>query len=336
MKVLLETLGNKYFLWIIITIGLLSAFQLRSCQIKKGEESLETYKRQVRGQLSEKERVLQSANKELGVLRADLVTQKELAEELKKSNLEKDRTFDVFKKKHSLQIKSKDKAIARLKQKIGGGNTTVVITPYRDNCKDVDKCVVSYEWEESLKRFKLTDPDIFTKDNELFETNQLFRVYGEVWEQKDGSLQIRRLVIREVYLDENGDLQLIEDGKADIVDSEFKYSNEPTIIGDTDWADLFKLRAVALGSITAIPDGGATKLGLGLEFFNWRGMGINTHTALDFQDMGKTEQRIGFGFTPNIFDVDLNVAVGLSVGTPLTKFFKEYSINADLIFYLNN
>ena len=75
---------------------------------------------------------------------------------------------------------------------------------------------------------------------------------------------------------------------------------------------------------------------MALEFFHWKGLGINTHTAFDFKDVNNIEQRVGFAYSPNLFDLDLNVAIGISAGTPIVKPFKQYSINTDLIFYLNN
>ena len=277
---------------------------------------------------------MQSANHELGVLHSQLRSQDELMKQIKKDKEEVDKNFEKFKKKHNLIIKSKDLTIAKLEQQIDGGNSGVDLDP---SCDDFRKCVVGYSWSDHLGRFKLLDPNIFEPDNEVFTANQLFKIYGEVWSQKDGSLQIRRLVLREVYLGEDGEYKPIIDAKAEIVDSDFQYHNpppDPRI--KSSWLDLFRLRGIALGSVTAFPDIGQTKLGLGLEFFSVSGFGINTHTALDFRNIKKTEQRLGVEYSPSIFGVDLNVAIGFSAGTSFMHMFKDYSLNVDVLFYLNN
>jgi hypothetical protein len=345
MKAFLTALGNKYFLWAVIALGIIGSLQMRSCQENKYEEYLTTYKRQVSGQLSDKERMLQETNRELGLAKAELVTQKELSRRLKNEKEEIDKNFEQFKKDHKLQIRSRDRTIAKLRQKINGGdsgtsvtpiNNTLTIVPDKKSCEGLeDLCVISYWWEDTLKRFKLKDPNIFKKNDEVFEINQLFKIYGEVWEQKDGSLQIRRLILREVRLD--GDKYLdIPDAKAEIVDSKFEYHNAPIILEEPSWTDLFKIRAIAAGTISAFPDNGNLKLGLGAEFFHWRGLGINTHTAFDFDSVDNIEQKLGISYSPNFFNLDINMAIGLSAGTPIIRFLQDYSINADLIFYINN
>jgi len=334
MKELLAALGNKYFLWVLIGLIVTGGLFMRSCQVKENER-LQTYNRQLQGQLSDKERELQAMHAQLGVAQSELVTQQELAERLEKDKEEVDKEFDKFRKEHDLQIRSRDKTIARLRQSLSGGTSEAVVI----ECKDLDdlgNCIISYNWQDLHKRFKLKDPNIFKEGDELFESDQLFKVYGEIWEQKDGSLQIRRLVLREVFLNDKGEYEPITDGKADILDSKFEYHNPPTIDTEWSWKDLFRLRAIAVPSITTFPDSGRTRLGVGLEFFNWKGLGINTHTAFDFKDAEKIEQRLGIAYNPTIFDVELNLAIGVSVGTPFAHMFNDYSVNLDLLFYINN
>ena len=115
MKALMTALGNKYFLWALIVIGVLGTFQMRSCQMKENEK-LQTYNRQLQGQLSDKERELQE----------------DLTERWKKEKEEIDKKFEKFKKEHNLKIRSKDRTIAALKQQIQGGDTDVGVTPVGD------------------------------------------------------------------------------------------------------------------------------------------------------------------------------------------------------------
>jgi hypothetical protein len=340
MQVLLSLLGNKIFLWAIIAVGIFGTFQMRSCQEAKYNEKIATYERQLSGQLTDKERELQKMHKEMGVAQSELMTRDELIKRLEKDKEEVDASFEAFKKEHNLQIRSRDRTIASLEQKLKGGNSStevVAISPNDEGCKGIEsRCIISYNWEDNLKRFKLTDPNIFERGNELFESAQVFKIYGEVYEQKDGSLQTRRLVLREVYQNEQGEYIPIPDAKADIIDSQFEYHNPPTIETEFSWLDLFRLRAIALGTVAAFPDSGALKLGLGVEFFQFKGFGINTHTALDFKDVEKWEQRIGAAYMPTILDQELNLGLGLSVGTPFAKFGQQWSLNIDLIFYLHD
>ena len=58
MKALLSALSNKYFLYAVIVIVVLGFLQYGSCNFKKHNAELETYKRQLSGQLTEKEKEL--------------------------------------------------------------------------------------------------------------------------------------------------------------------------------------------------------------------------------------------------------------------------------------
>lgn len=351
MEKLLKILGSKYLLWALIVAGIVVALQLRSCQ-KSENDRMQIYNRQLQGQLSDMERELQDGNSDLDVMKSELMSQEKLYERIKSQKEEVDKDFDNFKKRHNLQIKSMDKTIASLKQKINGGNTNVIVKPIPNNesvscdntsscnlfdCSLVNNyCSIAYEWEDNLGRFKLKDPSIFNKNDEIFTTNQLFKVYGEIYEEKNGSLQIRRLVLREVYLS-NGKYKSIENGEAKIIESKFEYHNPPPDPNlKSSWKDLFKLRVIALASINIFPDSGLTRFGVGLEFFNWSGLGINTHTLFSFQDVKKIAQHVGISYSPKLKNLDLNVAIGVSVGTPFANLFRDYSVNAALIFYLNN
>lgn len=313
---------------ILIIVGLLIFGNYHSYSKNK---QLETYNRQLEGNLSKLERQMQEANKQLGVSKSELITQEELAKRVQKDKEELDKDFEIFKKKYNLVIKNRDRTIASLKQKINGGTTNVIVSWDQDGCKGIeDRCVISYNWEDHLKRFRLKDPNIFTPNDEIFESDQIFKIYGEIYQQKDSSLQTRRLVLREVYKDENGEYRPVPNGKADIIDSEFQYSNAPLIR-----QNLFRLRAIMLGSITAFPDNGHLRMGLGLEFFSWKDFGVNSHIAFDFEDIKQIEPRVGLEYSPVLFGEELNLAIGISAGTPFANMFKDYSLNLDLIFYIN-
>ena len=331
--ILLSIVQSKIFPWALVGLLVFGGGMLSKCQ-SDANARIQDYNRQLEGKLSDQEREMQQLNTALGLAKSELLTQKELSERYKKDREEIDEEFDKFVKKHNLEIASRDRTIAKLKQKIGGDGTAVVVAPNEESCKNVEKCVISYNWEDTLKRFKLTDPNIWESGDEVFESEQVFKIYGEVFQQKDGSLQTRRLVLREVTQLEDGTYEPIPNGKAEIVDSKFEYQNPPRLELEKDWTDLFTLRMIAVGSVTAFPDPGATNFGLGVEFFNWEGLGINTYTAINFKNIEKTEQRLGVTYSPTFFDRPLNLGIGASVGTPFANFFQEVSVNIDLIFYL--
>lgn len=334
MEVISSVLKSRAFPWVLLTIILFGGGYF-SKWLSDENDKIKTYNRQLKGQLTEKEKELQQLNTDLGLSASELVTQKELAKRIKEDKEELDKKFEAFKKKHDLEIVSRDKTIASLKQEVKNGNTNVtIVNPDNLNCDNANKCAISYVWSDPHNRFNLNDPNIWEKKNEIFESKQVFKIYGEVYEQEDGSLQTRRLVLREVVQDEKGNYVPIEGGKANIIESKFEYDNPPKLDLEKSWKDLFKLRLIAVGSVTAFPDSGATKFGLGLEFFNWEGLGVNTHTAFDFQEAENTELRLGLSYSPTVFDQKLNLGLGVSAGTPFGNFFNEVSTNIDLIFYV--
>jgi len=325
---------NKYVIFGLIAVFLFVIFKTRSCQQEENDK-LQEYNRQLSGQLSDKERELQEANESLDVLKSEFVSQSELNKRLKAEKEGLSSEFNAFVKKHNLEIKSRDKTILSLKQQITDGTSTVEIT---DSNSDFDcgvikhNCVLSYSWTDKYHRFSLMDIDIFVPDNEVFLSKQLFKVYGEVWKEKNGNLKVRRLILKEVVEEDGAYREL---GQAEILESSFEY-NTDLEIEKGSWRDLFRIRAIMLASVTAFPDLAYTRFGLGMEFFNWRGVGINTHSALNFKDVKKWEQRIGISYSPKFKKVDLNFAFGISAGTPFSNLFREVSVNGDLIFYLNN
>lgn len=324
---------TRAFPWIMLI--LVAVFGIYSFVKKNPNDALETYNRQLQGQLTDKEKELQSLNRDLGVARSDLMTQEELAKKLKKENEEYDAKFAEFVKKHNLEIASRDKTIAELKQEVKGGETEVVVSPSDGefNCTDLTKhCVVQYSWQDFFHRFKLTDPNIFENNNETFSSEQVFKVYGEVYQQKEGSLQTRRLVLRELYKKADGTYGEIPGAKAEIVDSEFEYINPPALPEDGE--SLFKLRLIGLGSVFLYPNPGNTRIGIGVEFLHFKGFGLNTHTTFDFGE--DTSLHLGLSYNPTLFGERLNVAIGASYGTPFMDFLRTHSFSLGLIFYITN
>lgn len=293
------------------------------------DRDLETYKRQLSGALTEKEKELQRSHHEIGVLQSELLTQKELANKINKDKDALDQEFKAFIKEHRLQIKSRDRAIAELKQRIEGGNTIVVV-PDGNGCADIKtRCVIAYSWEDTLKRFKLNDPDIFKQSNEVFESNQFFQIRGIVAEQKDGFLQVRQITLLEVYKDKDGKYVPVPDGKANIIDSKFEYSNEP--VQDNS---LLGFKLIAVAGFRGLDY--KVYPGLGLEFLSYKQFGLNSTTFFNFKQFSNSEQHIGANYRLKLFDTQFNFGLGLSIGTPFNNMFDEYSLSGNAIFYIND
>lgn len=320
--------------WLIIPILLIISLSVFNTYQYNNNEELETYNRQLNGDLNSTERELQNSNYELGLSKSKLVTQKELNEILKNENEEKNEKFDNLVKKHKLEVKSRDISLARLKQQIKNGITITTIDP-SCNMDDLQGCIISYQWKDPHDRFKLKDPNIFQKNNETFESSQLFRIRGEVWQQKNGSLQTRRISLVEVYRSETGEYKDIDGAKAEIIDSDFKYSNAP-FVEEWKWQNLFRLRAVAISGVEILPNSGNLKFGLGVEFFTLYGFGIGSYTSLDFQHPELISQNISLQYNPTIMNTELNLGLFISIGTPFANFFNDYQFNSGMVFYLNN
>lgn len=309
-----------------IVLVFLAGFKIKSWF---DDKDLETYKRQLSGALTEKEKELQKSHHEIGVLRSELLTQQELAEKINKDKDALDKEFKTFMKEHGLQIKSRDRTIAELNQRIEGGSTVVVV-PDGNGCADIKtRCLISYNWEDTLKRFKLNDPDIFKQSNEIFESNQFFQIRGIVAEQKDGFLQVRQITLLEVYKDKDGKYVPVPDGKANIIDSKFEYSNEP--IQDNS---LLSFKLIAVAGFRGLDY--KVFPGLGLEFLSYKQFGLNSTTFFNFKQFSNSEQHIGANYRLKLFDTQFNFGLGLSIGTPFNNMFDEYSLSGNAIFYIND
>ncbi len=329
-----KLLDSKVVVVILLVVAGLFVFQSYRCGKSNGNEALDIYKRQLSGQLTEKERELESAHHELGVLKSELVSRDELEKRLQKDKEELDQAFEAFKRQHGLIIASRDKEIAELKQHISDGKVDVVVGSQEDTClaENLRKCNISYKWQDVYGRFKLTDDNIFDSKAE-FTAHQIFKVYGEVWSQSDGSLQTRRVVLREVHRKDDGTYEDIPDAKAEIVESSFEYHNPPALQTEWSWRQLFTLRPIVMGHMNFYPYIN-TELGAGIEILNIYGVGLNSTTYFNFTNPELIGQSLGLSYSPTFFDRPLNFGVGISVGTPFLQFGQAWSAKASLLFYL--
>jgi len=297
-------------------------------------EREETYNRQVAGILSEKEREMQKFNKELNLAESKLLTQEDLIEQYKKDIKDKDEEFEKFKKKHNLQVKNYEIIIAELKQKIEGGTTTTVIVQGECKPDENGKVVIKYHYEEKHHRVILDDPDIFTDNNEKLEINQKFKVQGEILEQKDGSLQTKRVKVFEVIARQrpDGTIEYEEIAEANLIDAKFNYSNEPDVVKDRTWADEH-LDYLSLVGTTSYGYNSGLKFGVGCEFLRLKkiGFGLMLAADIEFDKWEKSGLSIGITYRPH---EKVNVGIAITAGTEFTKFLDSYYINGNLVFYI--
>jgi hypothetical protein len=290
---------------------------------------LDTYNRQLQGQLSDQERELQKSNSELGISKSELMTQKQLATKLKSDNEEYSRQLQSYIKRYNLEIASRDETIAELKQQLSGGSSEVVVGNDCNLNNPDNKCVLAYSWEDQYKRFKLADPNVFQKNNEVFTSKQTFKIYGEVYKQKNGSLETRRVVLREIHKKEDNTYEEIPNAKADVLDAKFEYTSSPN---ENTARGVVRPRVIGFGTVGITPDIGTTQLGAGMEFLNYKNFGLSTGFGLDFESLKKSELKVGIEYNPSF----LNLGFGVFGGTPVDGFVKEYTLSTGLIFYITN
>lgn len=354
-KVSIDTNKVKNYVMIALTVAVLllgafSAYTFHALQ----EEQIK---------LTAKDAEIQQLDTDLGLAKSRLLTSEELANKYKK---EVDGFPDKLKNiidEYDLQLKSKDTAIAELRNKVKGGRTKVVIkevpvpTPKPDGGSTGDSTVIvegpdgtpidppnqviAYEWEEDLGRFKLKDPDIFTPNNEEFTSNQRMKVVGHVFFGKDGQLQIRKVELQEVVpngVDEEGNPRyvLVPNSKVELIDSQFEYTNNLPVRKKSLF-DVITLRPIATFDTAITP-------GLGMEFVNlgrlidYANVGLNAKLSADLTDpLGGSLQRsrmsvgVHYQFIPPL--IDTNFAVGASIGVPFNDLTQPV-FTIDVILFL--
>jgi hypothetical protein len=271
-------------------------------------------------------------NKSLGLADSQLVTQKALTEQYKKQLTDKDKDFEKEREKYNLDIRSRDRTIATLRGKLNGGNsgTGTVVCP---GLPPEKQPVVDYFWEDNLKRFRLDDPDIFVKNNERFSYSQNIKVKGEVFKDKTGNIQVRRVSIDEVDSEGN----LIPDSSVSIKESEFKYVNEKLEEKEKKLIDVFTFRPLAIFDIALQPGIGFEVANLG-RYIDYANVGLYGKVSADVSDPlngSLQNSRLGIGLNYHFIPpfVKTNFAVGAAVNLPFNKLDSPV-LTVDAILYL--
>lgn len=340
----------KYFIFGIVVIVFIVALLNKSKQLTKAEQALELYKRQISGQLTEKEQQLESANEELGISRSKLMSQQDLLKAYQEDNQKKNTELEAFKKKYQLEIDSYQRSIASLQQQIKNkGNTTLVDNGNRtptdtqpdkqfNHLIDPSKDKLSYKWDSGDGRFSLYDPDIFTTNTEkVFTYNQSFRITGEVFREKVGFLKTQQLTLEEVVNDgknKDGSLKYKVVGKAKIIDSKFNYSER----SPDAWIPHKSVFGVwpTISANFGLNNGVNPRflLGTGIDFLNVKGFGLGAQAYLDINVIQDSAFGVELSYRPTIASHQLNLGLTLGLATQFRAPFQSVVGVAGVNFYL--
>jgi hypothetical protein len=270
-------------------------------------------------------------NKKLGTSQSQLVTQENLTKQYKEELTKKDAAFEKERKKYKLEIKSRDDLIAILRGSTTGGQSGTS----GGNCttKNGEPPKADYFWEDSLGRFKLKDPDIFVKNNENFDYKLKFAIKGEIFTDKEGNIQTRKVELQEVIGEDNTP---VENSKFEIASNDFKYTNDNEK-RQKIWSDIFTLRPIGTFDIALMPGIGLEILNLG-KLVDYSNIGLYTKLSADLSDpLGGSLQnsRMGIGINYHIVPPMLktNFAIGASLNLPFNQLNNPI-LTVDAILYL--
>ena len=306
-------------------------------QLTAAQQELATYKRQVDGQLTQKEQQLEDANSSLGIAKSQFLQEQDLVKALQEDGIKTSAALEAYEKKYDLEVDSASKTIAILQEQLKGKSTTTITDPTTppthdpqfSHLIDPSKDVLSYKWNSGDGRFALTDDNIFNSNsNKTFKLSQSFRITAQVLREKAGFLKTEALTMEEVVEDgknADGSVKYKVVGDAKVVDSEFKYSERPP----TDLhakKGMFGLWGTISGNLGLI---NGTQphflLGTGLNFIQWQGLGLGVNLYLDT----KTYQTSSFGiaatYRPTIKGTELNFALNAGIATEFIAPFATYT-----------
>lgn len=337
----------KYILFVITTIILIFLLLSKTTSLTKSQKELDLYKRQISGQLTTAEQNLESANTNLNISQSKLLSEADLLKAAQSDGITSAKALDDFKSQYQLQLQSYQKTIAQLKESNHGGTTSVsvvarnLIDPRPASTPtliDSSKDIVPYIWKSLDGRFELDDPDIFIANNEIFKSNQNFRVVGQVFKQKSGFLETQHLTLEEVIVDGknyDGTTKYTTIGTATIVDSTFKYSEDSP---DTFWPHkgYFGVWPVisanfALNNNILNP---RFMLGTGLDFLSIKGFGIGIQAYLDTSIWQESGFGVSADYRPSIGSHQLNIAVNIGIATQFKAPFQSIIPMAGISFLL--
>ncbi|MET0404421.1 MAG: hypothetical protein ABW123_18560 [Cystobacter sp.] len=185
------------------------------------------YERQLQGKLTAGEQQMQALNSQLGVARAQLVSQGSLDAKYQSLLTARDADFERFRQAHALALKSISTAVFQLQQQGRGGTQTAREVPPVPGgpSEPADRRIITYDFTDKAGRVHLKDPNIWVQGDEELQLTQFFRVEGAVLQQTDGSLMTERVLLTEVTPEGPGTYRPLT--QAQLVDANLTYANAP-------------------------------------------------------------------------------------------------------------
>lgn len=218
------------FLLLVLGAAAAGAYAYHRYRDADWERRYNEYQRQLHGQLTESEKQMQALNTQLGVARAQLVTQDTLDAKYHALLTARDADFEQFRREHALALKSISNSLLELQEQEQGGTETAREVPPAptqpgEPATPSARPVITYEYTDKEGRFHLADPDIWVQGDETLQLKQFFRVEGTVLQQTNGSLMTERVQLVEVTPDGSGQYRTV--AQARLLDADFTYANAP-------------------------------------------------------------------------------------------------------------
>jgi len=353
--VLIEVLKKiaPYIKYIVFGAAILILLALWNAKIKlatKLDQELALYKRQMAGQLTDKERQLEAANEALGLSQSKLMEQHDLLQAYQEENIKVSADFEKFKKEYKIELESYQRTVAQLQEKLKNKNTTVVTVnnpreatdappdAQFDHIIDPKKEKISYDWKSGDGRFELDDPDIFVANStKTFTLSQHFRVTGEIYREKVGFLKTQRLTLEEVIPDgknRDGTTKYKTVGTAQIVDSHFNY-NEKSPDSWVPKKGVFGLwPTISTGLSLANGLNPHLVIGTGIDWISYKGLGTGINLYLDTTIVQQSAFGVDISYRPTILGHQLNLGLFVGLATEFLKPFNSYDVLGGVKFYL--
>ncbi len=262
-------------------------------------------------------------NAKLGISQSNLIAADDLAKKYRSELDSLPPPVVKIIKEEKLVLRSRDSSVFQVD---GVATTGTVQTTSK-------KDAIEYVWTDNLHRFHLVDSNIYVPGDELFTYTQNFRLKGLVFKNADGTVQLRKVELREVHRDKSGAITEIPDSKSTLIDSQFEYESDQITKNINDiWHP--KLIAGASVGQELQPKFlvGAELVNVG-HFLDYANIGANIQVKPDWE---ATE--LGIGLSYNLLKplLDTNLSLGISVSTPSNNLANQWNMYVDAIFYLTN
>lgn len=271
--------------------------------------------------LTAKDAQVQQMDLDLGLAKSELLNSKDLEKNFQKELAELDDKLKKLIKEHNLEIKSRDITIAKLNNKTTG-TTVVKVDPVETICTEgvcpsIEKTKISYQWIDDKNRFMLEDPNIWIPDDEVFTSEQFFKITGYVFEAKDGQLQTKNVQLLEV-VQEGENWVPVSGSKVTLLDSTFQYTNRLVENSAPSLLDIITLRPYVSYDTALSPGVGFEIINLG-RYFPYANLGIGPKASADVTNVlqgSLLQSRLGidliYHLAPPLLDTNLGIGVGVS------------------------